>query len=259
MSRSDREDLDGLPSIAPSSDDIETRRRSGRRGEGTPPPRAAGSGSLVFTNILIAFLIAGLTAAGWFIVAQNETLASVRSTLDSVENRLGRIEGQLQMTGDALSQTESETQSQLTYWESEIRKLWDVSNKRNRDWIQANQKDIADIKRDFAAQKSTLDQLSAQATQLTRGLAGQERMLEQLAQIDSRTADIQTRQRSLTDQVNTLNSRTAGMERRVRDGEEAVESMDAFRRDFIGRVTRLQERLDQMGNGSRPSQTITPQ
>ncbi len=257
MSKRDSEDLDGLPTIAPSSDDIETRRRGGRRAE-MGPGRASGSTHLVVTNVVMALLIAGLTACAWFILAQNEALAAVRSGIESVENRLGRIEDRLQLTGDALSETESKTQQQLDFWESEIRKLWDVSNKRNRDWIQDNQKAIAALQTAQAGQRRTLDELNAKATALTRGLEAQEQMLTQLAQIDNRLGEMLSRQRTLTDRVNTLTQQQAGMDRRVKESEEATASMDAFRRDFIGRLSRLQTRLDQLTGGSGDSQTISP-
>jgi len=257
MSKKDSEDLDGLPTIAPSSDDIETRRRGGHRAE-AGPGRTSGSTHLVATNVVMALLIAGLTASGWFIMAQNEALAAVHSGIESVENRLGRIEERLQMTGDALSETESKTQEQINFWESEIRKLWDVSNRRNRDWIQENQKAIAALQTSQTGQRRTLDELNAKATQLTRGLEGQEKMLTQLAQIETRLSEMQSRQRPLLDQVNTLNGKVATMERRMKESEEATASMDAFRRDFIGRVSRLQNRLDQLTGSSGDSQTISP-
>ncbi|TVS17846.1 MAG: hypothetical protein EA417_05350 [Gammaproteobacteria bacterium] len=258
MSTSDRDDLDGLPTIAPASDDIETRRRGGGRRSEMGGGRGGGSTNLVVTNVLIAFIIAGLTACGWFIVAQNEALASVRSGIESVENRLGRIEERLDMTGDALSKTESETQEQISFWESEIRKLWDVSNKRNRDWIQENQRAIASLQQAQAGQRSTLDELNAKATQLTRGLEAQDQMLTQLSQIDSRLSEMLSRQRTLTDRVNTLTQQQAGMERRAKDSEEAIASMDAFRRDVVGRMSRLQDRIDQVSGAGGSEQTIRP-
>lgn len=257
MSNNDSEDLDGLPTIAPSSDDIETRRRGGRRAE-MATSRGSSSTHMVVTNAVMALLIAGVTACGWFIMEQNEALAAVGSSIESVENRLARIEDRLQLTGDALSETESKTQQQLDFWESEIRKLWDVSNKRNRDWIEDNQKAISALQTGQAGQRRTLDELNAKATALTRGLEAQEQMLTQLARIDTQLGEMVSRQRSLTDRVNTLTQQQGGMERRLKESEEATASMDAFRRDFIGRVGRLQSRLDQLAGGGGDGQTISP-
>ncbi|MDZ7825139.1 MAG: hypothetical protein U5R48_02740 [Gammaproteobacteria bacterium] len=125
------DNLDGLPSIAPSRDDIETRRSS-RRGDGAPA-RTAPATTGVVMNVVLAVLIAGLTACGWFLVTQNDALEQARSERAAAEERLARIEDRLSMTDQALDETESQTQSQIDFWESEIRKLWDVTNKRNRE------------------------------------------------------------------------------------------------------------------------------
>lgn len=257
MNKNDSEDLDGLPAIAPSSDDIDTRRPGGRRAD-AGSARSNSSTSLVVTNVLIAFLIAGLTACGWFIVAQNEALAAVGASIESVEGRLARIEDRLQLTGDALSETESKTQEQIDFWESEIRKLWDLTNKRNRDWIETNQKAIAELRTAQGGQRRTLDELNAKATQLTRGLEAQEQMIAQLAEIDTRVGEMLSRQRNLTDRVNTLTQQQAATDQQLQESREATASMDAFRRDFIGRVGRLQDRLDQLAGGSGQSQTLNP-
>jgi uncharacterized protein YoxC len=252
------DDLDGLPSLAPSSDDIASRRSS-RRGEPLPARTSSSAGGVV-TNVVLAVTIAGLTACGWFIATQNDALLAAQAERDAAVERLQRIEERLQMTDAALSDTESETQEQLSFWETEIRKLWDVSNKRNRDWIEDNQQAIAGLRETLEKQNRTLDQVQAQAAELRRGMDTQDQILEQLTILDRRASDLLSQQRTLTDSVNTLRQTTASLERRVDDASQGVESMDAFRRDMVARVTRLSERVDALsGAGSGGgSQTVTP-
>lgn len=251
------DNLDGLPSIAPSRDDIETRRSS-RRGDGTPA-RAAPATTGVVMNVVLAVLIAGLTACGWFLVTLEGSLEQARSEQAAAEERLARIEDRLSMTDQALDETESQTQSQIDFWESEIRKLWDVANKRNRDWIEANQKALAGLRSKLEKQGQTLSEVRAQATDLQRSLGTQEEILEQLTVIDQRTSELRTQQRELTDTVNTLEQGLNGMQGQVQDNAEAVEAIDAFRRDVVGRLTRLQERLDALSRSETPTRTLTPQ
>lgn len=259
MPERERDNLDELPSIAPSSEDVRGHQRNGGGGGGRrPEPRAGASGS-IFTNLLIALLIAGLTACGWFIMEQNEALASVGDTLETLDDRLLRIEERLQMTDQALSQTESETQDQLAFWESEIRKLWAVSNQRNRGWIEDNQQGIAELQERSARQRQILDELNTKATRLTEGLEQQEGMVAQLAQIESRTSEMLNRQRSLADRVNSLTSQQASLDRRVQESEEGVAAMDTFRRDMVGRLARLQRQVDALAGGGDSPQTLQPQ
>jgi DNA repair exonuclease SbcCD ATPase subunit len=246
-----------LPTIAPSEDDIASRRTS-RRGEPVTS-RSRSSAAGVVTNLVIALLIAGLTACGWFIATQNDALQQARAERADAVERLERIERRLSLTDEALDQSDAETQNQLQYWESEIRKLWDVSNKRNRDWIEENQRAVASLQGDLAAQNRSIGEVRAQATDLRRAIGTQEQILEQLTLLDRRAADLLRQQRSLTDTANALEQTTAALERRVSDNEEAVRAIDAFRRDTNARLTRLQERVDaRASSGSSGGGTVTP-
>lgn len=243
-----------LPTIAPTQDDIASRRTSRRSEPVTARSRSSAAG--VVTNLVLALLIAGLTACGWFIATQNDALAEARLERDEAVARLERIERRLSLTDEALSQTDAETQDQLAFWESEIRKLWDVSNKRNRGWIEANQAAVEKLQASVDTQERTLGEVRAQATDLRRAIGTQESILEQLTLLDRRAADLLRQQRTLTDAVNSLEQTTAALGRRVDDNEEAVAAIDAFRRDTIGRLTRLQERVD--GSSGSPAGTVTP-
>lgn len=251
------DNLDGLPSIAPSRDDIETRRSS-RRGDGAPA-RTAPATTGVVMNVVLAVLIAGLTACGWFLVTQNGALEQARSERAAAEERLARIEDRLSMTDQALDETESQTQSQIDFWESEIRKLWDVTNKRNREWIEANQAALSSVRQTLERQSQSLSEVRARASDLQKSLGTQNEMLEQLTVIDRRTAELRTQQRELTDTLNTLEQGLDGMRGQVQENAEAVEAIDAFRRDAVGRFTRLQERIDALSRTEAPARTLTPE
>jgi chromosome segregation ATPase len=263
MTDRDRESLDGLPRIAPTRDDIESRRTTARKGDAGPPRRgASGGGSSVMTNLVMIVLIAGLTACGWFLLTQQQALDEARTARSDAERRLLRIEERLSMTDQALNATESQTQTQLEFWESEIRKLWDVANKRNKDWIEKNQAAIAKLTQTVDAQAKAVDQVRAQAADLRRAVGTQEEILTQLTSVGQRTADLTAQQRTLMDRVNALQQTTnaldSGLARRVASNEEAVASMDAFRREMVGRITRLQQQLDALSGGSSAPRTLTP-
>ena len=98
------------------------------------------SGRSLFTNAIMVILVGGLVAAGWFIANQQQMLAAEKARLSDANNRLERLEQRLSATDTALSQGGEDTKEQISFWESEIRKLWNVSNERNRGWIKDNQK-----------------------------------------------------------------------------------------------------------------------
>ncbi len=169
------------------------------------------------------------------------------------------------MTGQALSETESETQEELQFWESEIRKLWDVSNKRNKSWIEENQQQLTAHGNRLDEMTSTLDALKATTSQHEELLGSQQEIISRLASLDERVGEVTSRQRELTDRVNSmaqnLNSLDSRLEKRVAANAQAVEAIDAWRLQVNGRLTRFQDRLDALAGGGAGDggRTLTPE
>ena len=109
------------------------------------------SGRSLFTNAIMVILVGGLVAAGWFIANQQQMLAAEKARLSDANNRLERLEQRLSATDTALSQGGEDTKEQISFWESEIRKLWNVSNERNRGWIKDNQKAVKGLDKSVTA------------------------------------------------------------------------------------------------------------
>ena len=86
-----------------------TSLRAGRRAAGRSRPEA---GFRRF-SLLLAVLVLGLSASGYFLASQQQALAEAEAARAQAEARLARIEDQLSLTGQALSETENETQSQI--------------------------------------------------------------------------------------------------------------------------------------------------
>ena len=143
----------------------------------------------------------------------------------------------------------------MQFWESEIRKLWDISNKRNKGWIEDNQAALERVRTSLSQQERSIDEVRAQATDLRRAIGTQEAILEQITLLDRRAADLLRQQRSLTDTVTSLEQSNAALGRRMDDVDDAIRAIDAFRRDTVARLTRLQDRA----NTNPPSSgTLTP-
>ena len=125
-------------SLSANPDDSTGYRRGGKGGGSGRRRSAGGSGGggrSLGVNLILAVLIAGLVVAGWFIANQHQLLTAEKKALDSAESRIALLEERLRMTDETLIDSEQETEEQIGFWESEIRKLWAVSNERNRKWI----------------------------------------------------------------------------------------------------------------------------
>ena len=50
------------------------------------------------------------------------------------QNRIAVLEDRLRITDEAMTNTGQNTNEQIGFWETEIRKLWAITNERNRKW-----------------------------------------------------------------------------------------------------------------------------
>jgi len=142
------------------------------------PVAASSSGSnkgLWFLVLVLLLLVAGLAAAGWGFYQQfTEVKSQLDHELSQSDERLGSLATELTSTGESTSShisalqkatdtlatshkaLEGEQKKQM----DEIRKLWDVSNKRNKVQIDANEKEIKALKQGLAEYKKTADSLT---------------------------------------------------------------------------------------------------
>ena len=88
------------------------------------------------------------------------------------------------MTDEALSDTGDETKEQINFWESEIRKLWAVSNERNKKWIEDNRATAARNDADIGAVETTVAALQASVARQTDVAARQQEIADQVAELD---------------------------------------------------------------------------
>jgi hypothetical protein len=75
-------------------------------------------------------------------LASYQSLQTINSKVDS---RLLILEEQLQLADSTSTEFLSDINSQLQFLDKEIRKLWDLSNKRNKVNIAKLTKDVASI------------------------------------------------------------------------------------------------------------------
>ena len=132
----------------------------GDRGKGggrTPPPRQApprsggGNGGWIFLTLLLAVALA--VACAYFyreitqLQGQMETRMGMSSEqLENLQARLSATDESLDQSAGKLRETLDNQNKAIDKNEDEIRKLWDVSNKRNKEWIQENQKTVQSLR-----------------------------------------------------------------------------------------------------------------
>lgn len=212
--------------IAANPDDA---RRAPRRSRG----RSSGGGAPVVVNTVLVVLIVGLVAAAWFILTQQERLDSSQRTLDEATTRIQALEDRLRMTDETLSESDADTSEQIAFWDSEIRKLWDVSNKRNRGWIETNRANVTKLTSSIGAAQSELNAIKGTVARLDSTVQGQQEIGDRVTALDMQMQRLLRTQQDLVDRSNQAvqasASLRAALEVRVRDNEEAIAAIDAHR------------------------------
>lgn len=235
------------PAIAANRDDSGYRRGSAKRGGNG----GGGGGAGIGANIIMAILIAGLAVAGWFIFNQRAEIKQSELAMEDAQARLKVLEDRLRVTDQAMSETGSETQEKLGFWEDEIRKVWDVANKRNKNWIETNQKKVAKLEQSVTKMESSSRNLASSVSRHEEGFKRQQVVEDQITKANAQINKAINSQRDLVDQVNvakqTVASLKSGLERRVAENEQAVRAIDAYRLQVNNRLVELERKANSPG------------
>lgn len=245
---------------APRDDSRGTARRARSRSA-----RGGGRGgaSAFFSTVLVLVVVA-LAGIAWVLVEQNARLADVQRILARSEPRIGALEERLRLTDETLSEADADTSEQLSFWEAEIRKLWDMGNKRNRGWIEENRGGIARLASDIGAAQSGLEQLRGAVTALESGARQSQELADRLTELDMQMRRFIDNQRDLVDKANIAAQKVAdleaGLERRVRENEDAIRAIDAHRSQVNSDIADLRRLLAdvraQLASTPAPAESI---
>jgi len=257
MANSDSLDRSTL-SISATPDDAQGRRRPnpGATGGGGGRRREpAGGGRSVALNLVLAVLVAGLMVAGWFVANQHQLLTAEQKARQSAEQRLTVLEDRLRVTDEALTETGQDTGKQIDRWESEIRKLWAVSNERNKKWIEDNQAAVAKQRKQADNLAQAQKKLQSQLSDLQKSLGSIAELSRSVAAVDKKVGEVASTQSELVGRVNSARQAVAslqtGLVNRVEENEQAVASMDAYRTQLNQRLAKL-ERAQSTATGLAP-------
>ena len=217
------------------------KRPSGGGGGG------GGTAKMLGTNLIMVLLIAGLVLAGWFIANQQQMLKDEQARVSDANSRIERLEARLIATDSALSQGGADTQEKIGFWESEIRKLWAISNERNKKWIKDNEANVGKITKTLNGNESSNRDLKAAIGRHESAFAQQQALVDQLTSLELQMQQIVRGQRDLVDKVNSatqsVSSMRASLAGKVDDNSEAIQSMDAFRIAINSRLADIERRL----------------
>ncbi len=240
-------------SLSANPDDSTGYRRSGKGGGARrrPSGSSGGGGRMLGINLILAVLVAGLVVAGWFIANQHQLLTAEKQALDAAEGRIALLEERLRMTDETLIDSEKDTEEQIGFWESEIRKLWAVSNERNRKWIKDNEAALAKLTKTLTAIETSNRDLGTAVGRHEAAFKQQQAIIDQLTSMEISIQQMANTQRDIVDRVNSASqsvaSLNAGLAGRVAENEQAVAAIDAYRVQVNTRLADIERKINNLG------------
>ena len=166
-----------VPDMVPSVDDIESRnrqrhsRRQGAARSSQPTKRQSndgggGGGALALVALLVALSAAGGAGYLWVeLQAAHQRLNDSTAVLEQQGEMIHKLNQQLSVTDESATVSLQALKVMLKEHDSEIRKLWAIANKRNKQNITANGKVLTQQKKLIASQATALKTLESQLSQ----------------------------------------------------------------------------------------------
>ena len=171
------------------------------------------SSSGLFLGIVFVLLLIGILALSLWVSELSKDSNSINS---KVESRLSILEEQLQLADSTSTEFLSDINTQLQFLDKEIRKLWDLSNKRNKV-------NIAKLTQDISKHTFVLKEIAATQTNDQTNINSIKNESQKL-----RSAIDELKQAN-KDNLNTQN-KIAELNKSILLLEETVQAFDAYRR-----------------------------
>ncbi|WP_111657198.1 hypothetical protein [Isoalcanivorax indicus] len=247
----------------------EPARRRPVAAAGKPGGGGGGNGPWILATLVLLFIT---LAMGAFMFRE---LSAVRGQLDSriseSSEQLGSLASQLSATDESLTQSSGKVQEQLDLHLSEIRKLWDVANVRNRGWIEENQKAVKALQEKLTAQeravaalrnelntakkavetaqaqaKQAADQAASAGREVQQHTVARNQMQTQIELARETIGELETRSRNQQRAIDEVRAALRGdngdLGTRIKEIESAINAFDAYRREVNNRLDTLERR-----------------
>ena len=195
-------------------------------------------GGIVLAIVFVALLFGILFLSLW--VGQISKNTGVNTT--DLESRLIQLEEEFQLADEVSTEFLTDTGAQLQFLDKEIKKLWDLSNKRNKVNIQKIFTELDAIKKQDRAVTQSLNQLRASSVNASKEL-------KELNDIIRRLNVESEEFKAIAQQINAL-------QRRMLVIDETIQAFDNFRRQTNQSIVDIQTLINESKNS--PQELTSP-
>ena len=195
-------------------------------------------GGIVLAIVFVALLFGILFLSLW--VGQISKNTGVNTT--DLESRLIQLEEEFQLADEVSTEFLTDTGAQLQFLDKEIKKLWDLSNKRNKVNIQKIFTELEAIKKQNSVVTQSLSQLKASSVNTNKEL-------KELNDIIRRLNVESEEFKAIAQQINAL-------QRRILVMDETIQAFDNFRRQTNQSIVDIQTLINETKNS--PQELTSP-
>ena len=190
--------------------------------------RNIGGSSLLFVSLLGLINLGGLVLLGlWFFNASGYQQEAGQSFI----GRISFLEEEIDSMKIANEETLGSLEEKTKFIDKEIRKLWDLSNKRNRKNIDSLTLQLRELKESF--EEISKANNSILAKQRARGL--------EIAKLEKVQADLKTKLSNLDASTESFD-----IKEKLQSQAEAIEAFDAYRIQMNKALIEIEEKLDKL-------------
>ena len=190
--------------------------------------RNIGGSSLLFVSLLGLINLGGLVILGlWFFNASGYQQEAGQSFV----GRISFLEEEIDSMKIANEETLGSLEEKTKFIDKEIRKLWDLSNKRNRKNIDSLTLQLKEVKESF--EEISKANNSILAKQRARGL--------EIAKLEKVQGDLKTKLSNLDASTESFD-----IKEKLQSQSEAIEAFDAYRIQMNKALIEIEEKLDKL-------------
>ena len=165
------------------------------------------------SSLMLGIIFVAILSAVLFLLLRSEqTSTKIDSTSASLDGRLSKIEDQLLMLDEVNSDSLIEVGAELQFLDKEIRKLWDLSNKRNKVNIEKLTKSLNELIQKYNKTDKEIDDAIASIN----------------TELNNLTQSIEN-QPDLSGTVSKSETEIRSLKRQILFIEESVQALEAYR------------------------------
>ena len=188
------------------------------------------SGGLLIGFIYILVFMSILFLAIW----QSFESKTIKTTLGSIDERLIIIEEQINIADETNNDSLSDISSSIQFLDKEVRKLWDLSNKKNKVNITKLSKSISELEK-LSKELNKVSQLSLNEIKLNKqGIKTNKLQIIELSKSSSEMLEIKRTIKSLETQLILI--------------DDSVQALNNYKNQLNQTIGEIQTQISSMKN-----------